>query len=283
MTTELKMKLENRAGEWGFRLLVIALCVYSFFPVLWLFLTSLKSDAQIIAWPVEYLPSPVTLEQFYEVFARAPFLQFIMNSVFVSAAATVLCVGAATLAAYPLARLDIPGKGVILIGFLLISTFPLISMMVPLFEIFRELGMLNQRITLILPYAIFSMPISIWILTAFFREIPAALEDAARIDGCSNLGALVRVIFPLSAPGVATAAMMAFINSWNEFTLAFSLITERTRYTLPVGITLLRGQYAMPWGLIAAGIVIAIIPLVFLIIVFQKTLIAGLTKGAVKG
>ncbi len=283
MTYDLSRQLKSRVNSTLLYVLVAVICIYSFSPIIWLILTSLKADPQVHAVPVEYLPSPPTLEQYFAVFRRAPFHLFIFNSVFISAAATVVCVGVATLAAYPLARLRIRGKNVLLVGFLLISTFPLISMMVPLFEIFRELGMLNQRITLILPYAIFSLPISIWILTAFFREIPSALEDSARIDGCSSLGALVRVVFPLSAPGVATASMMAFINSWNEFTLAFSLITDRVRFTLPVGITLLRDQYAMPWGLISAGISIAIIPLVFLIVVFQKTLITGLTKGAVKG
>lgn len=266
-----------------FAFLVVVLCVYSFAPAIWLVLTSLKSTRQILHVPIVYLPHPVVFTQYVDVFAQAPFLHFIINSLIVSLTSTFICVAVATLAAYPIARMNIKGKNAILVGFVLISTFPLISMMVPLFQVFRDLHLLNHLISLILPYSIFSLPISILTLTAFFREIPGDLEDAARIDGCGRLEALIRVIFPLSAPGVATASMLAFVNGWNEFTLAFSLISNQDKYTLPVGITLLRGQYTLPWGMMSAGISIAILPLVFLIVVFQKSLISGLTRGAIKG
>jgi trehalose/maltose transport system permease protein len=266
-----------------FTLFIVVLCVYSFAPAIWLLLTSLKTTREILHVPIAYLPHPIVFTQYADVFGQAPFLRFIINSVIVSLSSTLLCIAVATLAAYPIARLNIKGKNALLVGFVLISTFPLISMMVPLFQVFRDLHLLNHLITLILPYSIFSLPISILTLTAFFREIPADLEDAARIDGCGRIGALVRVIFPLSAPGVATAAMLAFVNGWNEFTLAFSLISNPDKYTLPVGITLLRGQYTLPWGMMSAGISIAILPLVVLIVVFQKSLISGLTRGAIKG
>lgn len=266
-----------------FLLFLSVIVVYSFFPVVWIFLTAFKLDRQIGSWPIEYLPNPFVLEQFTSAFRRAPLLRYTLNSIIVSGIATVLCVFVATLASYPLSRLKIRGKPVLMTFFVLLSTIPLISMMVPLFEIFRTVGLLNNFQSLIFPYAVFSLPICIWILTAFFREIPGDLEDSAMIDGCSRIGALVRIIFPLSAPGVATATMMAFVNSWNEFTLAFTLITDRMMYTLPVGITLLRDEFAVPWGMIAAGTVVAITPLVIIVVAFQKTLISGLTKGAVKG
>lgn len=267
----------------GFYVLVLFLLFYSFFPSLWLLLTSLKKTRQIIRVPIEFFPDPVVFSQYRQVFEKAPFKHFILNSVIVSVSATLLTIFIATLASYALARLNVPGENVILVSFLLVSTFPLIALMVPLFKIFQELHILNTYWALILPYTVFSLPISIWILTTFFRDIPDGLEEAARIDGCSRVGALVRVIFPLSAPGVATAAMISFVNSWNEFTLAFSLMSDKTKYTLPVGITFLKDQYAVPWGLISSGIIIAIVPLVFLIIFFQKKLISGLTAGAIKG
>ncbi|MBS3825964.1 carbohydrate ABC transporter permease, partial [Candidatus Bipolaricaulota bacterium] len=245
--TDFNSKLEAT----GFYIVVVFLLFYSFFPALWLLLTSLKRTRQIIHVPIEFLPDPIIFSQYQDVFSKAPFGRFILNSVIVSLGSTLLCIFIATLASYALARLQVPGKNVFLVSFLLISTFPLIALMVPLFKIFRELSLLNSYWTLILPYTVFSLPISIWILTTFFREIPEDLEEAARIDGCSRVGALVRVIFPLAAPGVATAAMISFVNSWNEFTLAFSLMSERSMYTLPVGITYLKDQYAVPWGLIS--------------------------------
>ncbi|MBS3787124.1 carbohydrate ABC transporter permease [Candidatus Bipolaricaulota bacterium] len=277
--TDFNSKLEGA----GFYIIVIFLLFYSFFPALWLLLTSLKKTSQIIHVPIEFFPDPVVFSQYKEVFSKAPFDQFILNSVIVSLGSTLLCIFIATLASYALARLNVPGKNVFLVSFLLISTFPLIALMVPLFKIFRELSLLNTYWALILPYTVFSLPISIWILTTFFREIPDDLEEAARIDGCSRVSALVRVIFPLSAPGVATAAMISFVNSWNEFTLAFSLMSDKSMYTLPVGITYLKDQYTVPWGLISSGIIIAIVPLIILIIFFQKRLISGLTAGAIKG
>ena len=266
-----------------FFIVLLAIFVYSFFPVVWIFLTAFKLDSQIGRWPIEYMPNPFVLDQFTSAFRRVPLLRYTLNSIIVSGIATILCVFVATLASYPLSRLKIRGKPALMAFFVLLSTIPLISMMVPLFEIFRSIGLLNNFQSLIFPYAVFSLPICIWILTAFFREIPSDLEDSAMIDGCTRIGALVKVIFPLSAPGVATATMMAFVNAWNEFTLAFTLITDRMMYTLPVGITLLRDEFAVPWGMIAAGTVVAITPLVIIVIAFQKNLISGLTKGAVKG
>ncbi len=277
------LDFDTKLEYFGFYVVVVMLLVYSFTPAIWLVLTSLKKTAQIIRLPIEYLPSPLTFEQYAEVFERAPFATFIINSVVVSLSSMVLTVLIATLASYALARLRVRHKRVWLTAFLLISTYPLIALMVPLFQIFRDIGLLNTYPALILPYSVFSMPISIWILTTFFRTIPSDLEDAALIDGCSRIGALTRVIFPLSAPGVATASMIAFVNSWNEFTLAFALMSDEHRYTLPVGVTLLRDQFVTPWGLIAAGVTITIIPLVLLIVFYQKSLISGLTAGSVKG
>lgn len=277
------LDFDTKLEYFGFYVVVVLLLVYSFTPAIWLVLTSLKQTPQIITLPIQYIPDPPTLQQYFQVFERAPFGIFIINSVIVSLSSMALTVFIATLASYALARLRVKHKQFWLTAFLLISTYPLIALMVPLFKTFRELGLLNTYPALILPYSVFSMPISIWILTTFFRTIPSDLEDAALIDGCSRIGSLTRVIFPLSAPGVATASMISFVNSWNEFTLAFSLMSEETRYTLPVGVTLLRDQFTIPWGMISAGVTITIIPLVLLIVFYQKSLISGLTAGSVKG
>ncbi|MFO8065352.1 MAG: carbohydrate ABC transporter permease [Spirochaetota bacterium] len=277
------LDFDTKLQYFGFYVAVVLLIVYSFTPALWLILTSLKETSQIIKVPLQYIPNPVTFEQYSQVFERAPFASFIINSVVVSLSSMVLTVFIATLASYALARLRVRHKQAWLTAFLLISTYPLIALMVPLFQTFREIGLLNTYPALILPYSVFSMPISIWILTTFFRTIPSDLEDAALIDGCSRVGTLTRVIFPLSAPGVATASMITFVNSWNEFTLAFSLMSDEHRYTLPVGVTLLRDQFVTPWGLISAGATITIVPLVLLIVFYQKSLISGLTAGSVKG
>jgi len=166
---------------------------------------------------------------------------------------------------------------------LAVSMFPLISLMVPLFQTMRTLGWLNTYPALIFPYAVLSMPVCTLVMASFFQDIPADLENAAMIDGCSRLGALWHVVVPLAAPGVFTAAILAFVNAWDEFLLALTLSSRVASRTLPVGITLYQGEFAFPWPIISAALVVAIVPICVLIAIFQERVVSGLTAGGVKG
>jgi len=196
---------------------------------------------------------------------------------------TVLCLFLATLASYAFARLQFPGSQVLLVGILVVAMVPLITVIVPLYVLVRGLGLLNTYGGLIGPYITWSLPVAIFILTAFFREIPRDLEEAAAIDGCSRLGTLWRIIAPLAAPGLATAGIIVFVNTWNEFLVALTLTSTTEMRTITVGIALFRGEFSFPWGVISAAVLLATVPIVTLILGGQRLVIRGLTAGAVKG
>ena len=187
------------------------------------------------------------------------------------------------LAAYALVRLRLPAPGLILSTLLAVSMFPLISLVVPLFQVMRDFGLLNTWPALILPYAVLSMPVCTLVLISFFHDIPRDLENAAMIDGCSRLGALWHVVIPLTAPGVFTAAILSFVNAWDEFLLALTLSPRVASRTVPVGITLYQGEFSFPWPIISAALIVALVPVCILIAVFQERVVSGLTSGGMKG
>jgi multiple sugar transport system permease protein len=210
-------------------------------------------------------------------------LLFLLNSFMVALLSTALTLFVSVLAAYALARLQIKGRDLILSAIIAVSTFPLVTLLVPLFEIMRALGFLNTWIALILPYTVLSLPVCTLILVSFFEGIPRDLENSAMIDGCTRLGALFKVVVPLSAPGVFTAGILAFVNSWDEFLLALSFNSNPQLRTLPVGITLYQGEFAFPWPVISAALVVGIVPVAILIVIFQERVVSGLTSGGIKG
>ena len=269
------------------RLLVVfallVLVVNGVYPLVWIFLTSIKNELELTQVPITYLPQTPDFGNYAQVFKAQPFARFFLNSLVISSLSTILCVNVAALAAYALARLRLRYRRVISIIIVAASMFPVVSLIVPLFQIMRGLGWLNTYWALIVPYATFSLPISTLVLTAFFQGIPEDLESAAMIDGCSRFGALWRIIVPLAAPGVVTAAILAFVNSWNEFLLALTFNSAPDMKTVPVGVMLYQGEFTFPWPLISAAIIITIIPIVVLILVFQRRIISGLTAGGVKG
>jgi multiple sugar transport system permease protein len=290
---------------------LLLLCVNGFFPLLWMVLTSFKPESELIRTPLTYLPASPTIENYLEVFSSLPFHRFLWNSAVVSISATLLCVLFAALAGYALGRLNLPGRRFILTLIVMTSMFPAIVLLVPLYRLFlgglevpilspivnflHNVGLsflpetlispnlLNTYPALIIPYIALSLPIATLILTSFFQLIPKDLESAALVDGTSKVGALFRIIAPLSAPGIVTAAIIVFVNSWNEFLLALTFNTTLSMRTVPVGITLYQGEYAFPWHVISAAITIGMIPLLVLILVFQKRIISGLAAGGVKG
>jgi multiple sugar transport system permease protein len=272
--------LQRKAVIWLSATIVF---VNGFFPAVWILLTSFKTETELIRSPITYLPEAPTLDNYVSAFTAQPILRFMWNSFVVASLSTMLCVLVGALAAYALTRLRMPYRNLIMSVLLAISMFPLISLMVPLFKVMRELGLLNTYLALILPYAVLSLPVCTLVMASFFQDIPPDLEAAAMVDGCSRVGALFKVIIPLSAPGVFTAAILAFVNAWDEFLLALTMMNRVSMRTLSVGITLYQGEFAFPWPLISAALVVAIVPICILIAVFQERVVGGLTAGGVKG
>jgi multiple sugar transport system permease protein len=261
----------------------ITVMVNGFFPALWILLTSLKTETELIQVPITYLPQAPTLANFETAFTAQPIGRFMWNSIVVAGLSTALCVLVGALAAYALTRLRMPRRNLIMSVLLAVSMFPLISLMVPLFKVMRELGLLNTYLALILPYAVLSLPVCTLVMASFFQDIPPDLEAAAMVDGCSRVGALFKVVVPLAAPGVFTAGILAFVNAWDEFLLALTMMNRVNMRTLSVGITLYQGEYAFPWPLISAALIIALVPICIIIAVFQERVVGGLTAGGVKG
>jgi multiple sugar transport system permease protein len=248
--------------------------VNGFFPALWILFTSLKTESELMRLPITIWPAAPTLANYTRVFVDQPILTFMWNSVAVAVLSTVLCVTVSALAAYALVRLRLPAPNLILSGLLAVAMFPLISLMVPLFSVMRDLSLLNTWWALIFPYAVLSMPVCTLVLISFFQDIPRDLENAAMIW---------HVVIPLTAPGVFTAAILAFVNSWDEFLLALTLSPRVASRTLPVGITLYQGEFSFPWPIISAALIVAIVPVCVLIAIFQERVVGGLTSGGMKG
>jgi multiple sugar transport system permease protein len=274
------MKFNRRAVVWFAAIIVV---VNGFFPAVWILLTSLKTETELLQVPITYLPQAPTLDNYRTAFTAQPILRFMWNSLVVAGGSTALCVLVGALAAYALTRLRIPRRNLIMSALLAVSMFPLISLMVPLFKVMRELSLLNTYPALILPYSVLSLPVCTLVMASFFQDIPPDLEAAAMVDGCSRVGALFKVVIPLSAPGVFTAAILAFVNAWDEFLLALTMMNRVNMRTLSVGITLYQGEFAFPWPLISAALIIALVPICVLIAVFQERVVGGLTAGGVKG
>jgi multiple sugar transport system permease protein len=261
----------------------LILVVNGIFPVLWILFTSLKTEAELTVKPITWLPHAPTIANYLRAFTDQPLLLFLFNSFMVAMLSTVLTLFISVLAAYALSRLQIRGRDLILSAIIAVSTFPLVTLLVPLFEIMRALGLLNTWVALILPYTVLSLPVCTLILVSFFEGIPRDLENSAMIDGCTRLGALFKVVVPLSAPGVFTAGILAFVNAWDEFLLALSFNSNPLLRTLPVGITLYQGEFAFPWPVISAALVVGIVPIAILIVIFQERVVSGLTSGGIKG
>lgn len=266
------------------RLVIAAvLVVNGLFPAVWILLTSFKTEAELTRIPITWLPADPTLDNYRQAFSDQPLLIFLFNSFFVALVSTVLTLLISALAGYALARLNLRYRDLILAAIVAVSTFPLVTLLVPLFEIMRALGLLNSYPALILPYIVLSLPVCTLILVSFFEGIPRDLENSAMIDGCTRIGALFRVVVPLSAPGVFTAGILAFVNAWDEFLLALSFNSNPTLRTLPVGIMLYQGEFAFPWPVISAALVVGIVPVAVLIVIFQERVVSGLTTGGIKG
>jgi ABC-type glycerol-3-phosphate transport system permease component len=268
------------ARGWSWAAVLIAGAIV--LPLCWAVLASVTPEERLFT-TTSFIPRDLVLEHYRALFAGRDFWTPIRNSLIVAGATTILSVALGAASAYALARLSFRGKMPALAFVLAVSMFPQIAIVSPLFLVLRELHLLNTYGGLVLPYLTFSMPLAIWLLVGFFRQLPADLEDAALVDGASRIRTLWEIVLPLSRPALATTAILTFLYSWNEFLFALSFTLGPERYTVPVAIALFRGQYQVPWGEILAGAVIATMPVAIIVFVAQRRIIAGLTSGAVKG
>ena len=258
--------------------------INGFFPAIWILLTSFKSSTELFQKPITYWPQNPTLQNYVVAAIEQPLFQvFMKNSVIVALLSTVISLVVAAFAAYAIARLNLKHRQLILTTIIASSMFPLVTLLVPIFETMRALGWLNSYMALVFPYVVLNLPVCTLILVSFFQSIPRDLENAAMIDGCTRFGTLWRVVLPLSAPGVFTAGILAFVNAWDEFLLALSLNSGAAMRTLPVGITLYQGEFTFPWPIISAALVVAIVPVAIVIAIFQERVVGGLTAGGLKG
>jgi multiple sugar transport system permease protein len=266
------------------RWLAAALVVCNgFFPAVWILLTSLKTETELVSKPITWWPREPTLENYVRAFTDQPLLAYLGNSAIVALLSTVVSLVVSAAAAYAIARLNLKHRQLILTAIVASSMFPLVTLLVPIFESMRAFGLLNTYTALVLPYVVLNLPVCTLVLVSFFQSIPRDLENAAMIDGCTRLGALMRVVLPLAAPGVFTAGILAFVNAWDEFLLALSLNATAGMRTLPVGITLYQGEFSFPWPIISAALIVAIVPVAVLIALFQERVVGGLTQGGLKG
>ncbi len=263
-------------------LMVSVVVLFSLLPFLWFVLTSLKSQLEITAIPPVLLPS-CTLYFYKSAIVKYNLFQYIKNSLIVSTLTTLITVMISVLAGYSIARLNMPYKKILLGALLLVSMFPQISIAGPVWSVLQRAGLLNTYTGLIIPYVTLTLPLGVWILVSYFNELPAEIEKASMVDGCSYVGTLFRVILPMSTPGIFTAFILVFIYAWNEFFFALLIMTQRDMQPLSVGIALFQGQYTLPWGELAAASTVATVPLVLLVFLFQRRIISGLSAGAVKG
>lgn len=274
--------MKKKAGPF-FYLGLILFVFFVMFPFLWILLASIKPLSALFGERAfDWFASNPTFSHYVSVFTEYPFIKYLWNSTIVAGITTAYTVFVAAFAAYAIARLDFKGKTLFLGIVLSVSMFPQIATISPIYLFLRNVGLTNSYLGLIIPYTTFALPLSIWLLVTFFRKIPFDLEEAARIDGATRMQTYFKVVLPLAVPGVFTTAILVFIAAWNEFLFSLTINTDEPFKTVPVGIAMFRGQYTIPWGEISAATVIVTVPLVILVLLFQRRIVSGLTSGSVK-
>lgn len=264
--------------------LVVIVVVVSVYPFLYTISTSFKTGTALFdpgLWPSE-----PTFRNYVQLFhGRQPFGRHLLNSIMVATVTVTIALAMAITASYALGRINFRGKSTLLLAILAVSMFPQVAVLSGMFELMQAFGLYNRAIGLVVPYTIFTLPFTVWVLTTFMRGLPKELEEAAIMDGCGPLRIIFEVFMPLLAPAMVSTGLLAFIGAWNEFLFALTFVSEDTQRTVPVSISLITGAtaYEIPWGSIMAASVIVTVPLVLLVLMFQRMIVSGLTAGAVKG
>jgi trehalose/maltose transport system permease protein len=275
--------MSRALGRAAFFLLVLAIVAYTVFPFYWAIVSSLKGSSAL--FEVEAWPATPQWSNYAAVFQGQPFGRNILNSVIVAGSVVALSLFLGVTASYALGRVQFRGRSTLLLVILGVSMFPQVAVLSGLFELIRALGLYNNLAGLVLSYLIFTLPFTVWVLTTFMREMPVELEEAAMMDGATPWVVLTRIFLPLLGPAMATTGLLAFIAAWNEFLFALTFTLTDEMRTVPVAIALISGSssFELPWGRIMAASVIVTVPLILLVLVFQRRIVSGLTAGAVKG
>jgi trehalose/maltose transport system permease protein len=274
-------KILNRVLFW---ILVVVIIFYTVFPFVWAVISSIKPNAELFSTPVDYWPDQINLTFYRFVLDNGDFLRALRNSVIVSVSTVVISLALGSLAAYALGRLKFRGRTPVLYLILSMTMFPQIAILGSLYQMITTLGLFDRLPALIIAYLTFTLPFTVWVLTNFFKAMPGELEEAALVDGATPFQAFARILLPLAAPGLVTTGLLAFIAAWNEYLYALTFTQTRARTVQPA-IASFTGntQFELPWGNILAASVLVTLPLVVLVLVFQRKILAGLTAGAVKG
>src|SRR5919199_1655373 len=266
-----------------FYVFLVIFVLVSVFPLIWIFKMSIVTKTELFATPPTILPHNPTSVSYAKIFGDSAFQKALINSAIISAATTIICLFFGSITAYAIARLRFRFKSTVMTLILAISFFPAVAIIAPLFIQYARTGLINTYASVIITDTVFALPLTIWLLVAFFRELPVDLEDAAKVDGATTIQAFRKVIVPLAAPGVFTTAILTFIFAWNEFLFANTFLLDQSTQPVTVAIPNFATIYTVDYGAQAAAAVVVTVPLVILVLVFQRWIVSGLTAGAVKG
>jgi multiple sugar transport system permease protein len=253
------------------------------FPLIWTFLTSLKDESDIVTREIVYLPTRWTFENYVKLWKQSSYPVLVLNSLAVTTLTVLICLATGTIAAYAFSRFRFAGRVQIMLAYLVVRMFPAVLMIIPLFIVMRQVGLLDSTTGLAVAYTSFLLPLFVWMLKGFFDAAPMELESAARIDGATRIGAMFRIVIPIARNGLAATCVFVAIAAWNEYLFALMLTTSQGSRTWPVGLQLMVGEFQLPWGMLAAGGMISILPVVVLFAFVQRVMVAGIAAGAVKG
>jgi multiple sugar transport system permease protein len=273
----------TRGGTIGLGIAMFFVLLFVLAPIYWMVATSFKSVGNVSAQPAQWFPIPVTGESYVTAFTQYDFARWIINSLVVAIISTALVLAFGTFAGYALGRMPMRGRFTILVMLLIISVFPVIALIAPLYLLMRDLNWLNSYQALIVPYTALNLPFAIWILRNYFMGVPKEMEETARIDGASPMRTVVSVVLPMTLPGLFTAGIFAFTACWTEFLMALSFNSADAFRTIPVGIALFGSAHITPYGTIFAAATVAVVPIAILTFVFRRSVVSGLTAGAIKG
>ncbi len=275
--------VKKRTLKYLWYVVMILATVVTLFPIYWSVVTSLKKASEIVQMPATYFPSVVTWTHFATAWNTLGFMTFFKNSFYVSLVSMIFTVIFATMAGFALARYQFKFKKSFLLMILCTQFFPGAMLIIPLFMIYNTMGLINSHLSLILTYTTFHIPFNAILMSGFIANIPVELEEAAMVDGCTRFGAITKIVLPVLVPGLVATSAFAFISSWNDFLYALMFLSKNTKFTIPVGLHFMIGEYSIDYGAMAAGSVISMVPLLLLFAYVQKFLVSGLSSGAVKG
>lgn len=275
-----RSKLVWDIGSYAVLILLAFICIA---PIIWTFLTSIKLEEDIVTREMIYFPTRITFEHYVNLWNQSGYPVLVINSLITTSVTVLICLLTGTIAAYSFSRFSFRGRTQLMLAYLVVRMFPAVLMIIPLFIVMRQVGLLDSSFGLAVAYTSFLLPLFVWMLKGFFDAAPKELESAARIDGTTRLGAMFRIVIPIARNGLLATAVFVAIAAWNEYLFALMLTTSQGSRTWPVGLQLMVGEFQLPWGMLAAGGIISILPVIVLFAFVQRAMVAGITAGAVKG